>query len=84
MEVNWMYEVSFFGYLMGGKIVMQFVMYYFEMVEKMVVVDIGLKFYVGGYEIIIQVFNDLLLEKIDDCKEVDVFLVEWIFDFGVC
>lgn len=83
MEANWMYEASLLGHSMGGKTVMQFATHYPEMVEKMVVVDIGPKSYVGGHETIIQALNDLPLEKIDDRKEADAFLAERIPDFGV-
>lgn len=83
MEANWMYEATLLGHSMGGKTVMQFATRYPEMVDKMVVVDIGPKTYPGGHETIIQALNDLPLEQIDDRKEADAFLAERISDFGI-
>ncbi len=83
MEANWMYEATLLGHSMGGKTVMQLATTYPDMVEKMVVVDIGPKSYPGGHELIIQALNDLPLAKINDRKEADAFLAERIDDFGV-
>ena len=83
MEANWMYEATLLGHSMGGKTVMQLAMHYPEMVEKLVVVDIGPKPYVGGHESIIQALNALPLDQINDRKEADAFLAERIADFGV-
>ena len=83
METNWIYEATLLGHSMGGKTVMQFATHYPEMVEKMVVVDIGPKTYPGGHETIIKALNDLPLDRIDDRKEADAFLAERIDDFGI-
>ncbi|MEL6969210.1 MAG: alpha/beta fold hydrolase [Bacteroidota bacterium] len=83
MEANWMYEATLLGHSMGGKTVMQLATHYPDMVEKMVVVDIGPKPYPGGHETIIQALNELPLEQINDRKEADAFLAERIADFGV-
>ena len=83
MEANWMYHATLLGHSMGGKTVMQFATHYPEMVEKMVIVDIGPKTYPGGHETIIKALNDLPLDGINDRKAADAFLAERIADFGV-
>lgn len=83
MEANWMYEANLLGHSMGGKTVMQFATHYPEMVDKMVVVDIGPKPYVGGHEAIIKALNALDLNQIEDRKQADATLATDIPDFGV-
>ena len=48
MEARWAYQATVIGHSMGGKTAMQFALTYPDMVEKLVVVDIGPQQYVGG------------------------------------
>lgn len=57
MEAQWMYEATIIGHSMGGKTAMQFALNYPDMVEKLVVVDIGPQQYTGGHQ---NIFDALL------------------------
>lgn len=83
MEDNWIHQAHIIGHSMGGKTAMQFALDFPDMVEKLIVVDIAPKQYVGGHETIFEALFALDLEKIDDRKEADQLLSEKIPDFGV-
>jgi len=83
MEANWMYEAHIMGHSMGGKTAMQFALNYPDMVDKLIVVDIAPKPYVGGHEAIVEALNALPLAKIESRSQADAFLAERIADFGV-
>lgn len=50
MEDNWIYEANIMGHSMGGKVAMQFAMEYPEMLNKLVVVDMGIKQYARRHD----------------------------------
>lgn len=84
LESNWMYESHIIGHSMGGKVAMQFALEYPDMVDKLVVVDIAPKSYVGGHEIIFKALLGLDLMKLEGRKEADDKLAEMgIEEFGV-
>ncbi|MEL7221689.1 MAG: alpha/beta fold hydrolase [Bacteroidota bacterium] len=83
MEANWIYEAHIMGHSMGGKTAMQFALHYPDMVDKLIVVDIAPKQYVGGHEAIVEALNALPLTKIESRSQADAFLAERIADFGV-
>ena len=62
---------------------MQFAADHPEMVEKLIVVDIGPQAYPGGHQAIFDALFALDLEKITSRKEADEFLKPRIEDFGV-
>jgi pimeloyl-ACP methyl ester carboxylesterase len=68
---------------MGGKTAMQFALNYPDMVDKLVVVDIAPKAYVGGHESIVNALNTLKLADIEDRSQADAFLAERIDDYGI-
>jgi len=71
MESQWIYEATIIGHSMGGKTAMQFALNYGEMVEKLIVVDIGPQAYVGGHQTIFEALLGLDLSKINNRKEAD-------------
>lgn len=83
MNANWMYEANILGHSMGGKTAMQFAMLYPDMVDKLVVVDIAPKAYVGGHETILEALETLPLNDLENRKAADAFLAQKIDNFGV-
>ncbi len=83
MEENWIYNAHLIGHSMGGKAVMQFALEYPEMVNKLIVVDIAPKAYVGGHQTIFEALFALDLEQVQNRKEAEAKLMEYIPEFGV-
>lgn len=83
MEKNWVFKAHMLGHSMGGKTAMHFALHHTDMVEKLVVVDIGPKQYTGGHEDIFRTLIDLDLGQLDDRKEAEAFLEKRISDVGV-
>lgn len=83
MEQNWMYDAHLLGHSMGGKTVMQFALEYPDMVNKMVIVDIAPKSYIGGHQAIFEALFSLDLDKIDNRKDAEAQLAQHIEQQGV-
>jgi len=78
-----MYQAHIIGHSMGGKTAMQFALEYPDMVDKLVIVDITPKAYVGGHQTIFEALFSLDLDKLKNRKEADAILSERIDEFGV-
>ncbi len=83
MEKQWIHKAIILGHSMGGKTAMQFALDFPEMVEKLIVVDIGPFSNNGGHELIFEALRALDLEKIKTRKDADDILKIKISDFGV-
>lgn len=83
LEQQWIYEARLIGHSMGGRTVMNFALEYPDMVQQMVVVDMGVKTYTGGHEDIIAALNKVEIENVTSRSEVDAQLSESIQDQGV-
>lgn len=83
MEENWIHEAIVVGHSMGGKTAMQFAASYPDMVEKLVVVDIGPKAYKPGHEVIFKALNAVPIDMLESRKEAEEILSEYISDKGV-
>lgn len=83
MENNWMFKAHILGHSMGGKTAMQFAADHPEMVEKLIVVDIGPQTYPDGHQTIFEALFALDLSQIESRKDADEFLASRITDFGV-
>lgn len=83
MENNWMFKAHVMGHSMGGKTAMQFALNYPDMVDKLIIVDIGPWVYPSGHQDIFEALFALDLDKLDSRKEADDFLASRIDDFGV-
>ncbi len=83
MESNWIYKAHILGHSMGGKVAMKFAMDYPDMVDKLIVVDIGPKAYAGGHQVIFDALLGVDLEKIENRKQVSEAIESKIQDVGV-
>lgn len=69
MEDHWMYDAHIIGHSMGGKTAMQFALDNQDMVNKLVVVDIAPKAYVGNHQSIFEALFDVPLETLKSRSE---------------
>lgn len=83
MEQHWIPQAHILGHSMGGKTAMQFAFDYPDMVDKLVVVDIGPAANEAGHELIFDALRSLDLEKVANRSEADTHLAEKISDYGV-
>lgn len=58
------------GHSMGGKVVMTFTRKYEELVDKLIVIDIGPRAYKRGHDDIFKALDDLNFDEIDDRDEL--------------
>ncbi|MDF1697178.1 MAG: alpha/beta fold hydrolase [Saprospiraceae bacterium] len=83
LEENWIHRCHIIGHSMGGKTAMQFASMHPEMIEKLVVVDIGVKAYAPGHELIFKALMEVPIEKVESRKEVELIISNYIDDAGV-
>ncbi|MEM9990618.1 MAG: alpha/beta fold hydrolase [Bacteroidota bacterium] len=84
LESNWMYQTHLVGHSMGGKVAMQFALEYPDMLDKLVIVDIAPKDYVGGHELIFKALLALDLKSLKGRQQADKQLQQLgIASFGV-
>lgn len=76
-------KAIFMGHSMGGKTLLEFVQLYPERVERMVIVDIGPKYYPSHHDDVINAFHSVDLEKITSRKEADEALSKVLDDAGL-
>ncbi len=69
MEDHWMYDAHIIGHSMGGKTAMQFALDNPDMVNKLVVVDIAPKAYVGNHQQIFEALFEVPLETLKSRSE---------------
>jgi esterase len=74
--------VNIIGHSMGGKTAMHFAAIHPEMVEKLIVADIGPKFYPQHHQSIFEGLNAVDFSKKPSRNEVDEILAKYIPDFG--
>ena len=83
LESNWIYKAHIIGHSMGGKTAMQFALEYPDMVDKLIIVDIGTQGYEGGHQLIFDALFALNLDQLESRKDADVFLTNHIENFGI-
>ncbi len=83
MEENWMHEAHIIGHSMGGKTAMQFAIHNPDMVEKLIIVDIGPKAYKAGHDIIFQALQDVKIDEVKSRGEVNDVIGKYIDDAGI-
>jgi len=81
-KANNLEKINIIGHSMGGKTAMLFATTYPEMVEKLIVADIGPKFYPQHHQVILQGLNAVDFSKKPSRNEVEEILSQYITDFG--
>ncbi len=76
-------EIILVGHSMGGKAVMTYAQQHPEYIEKLVVVDIGVKQYPMHHDLIIEGLTSIDLDVINTRKGAEEQLSRYIKDFGV-
>ncbi len=78
MEQKWIHQAHIIGHSMGGKTAMHFALHHDDLVDKLVVVDIGPQVYIGNHDIIFNAMLGLDLKKLTSRKEAENQLAEKI------
>lgn len=76
-------NIVLLGHSMGGKIAMNVACKYPELVQKLIVADIGPKYYAPHHQIILKALNSVDFSKKPSRKEVDEMVKQEIKDFGI-
>ena len=79
---NELTKVNIIGHSMGGKTAMLFATTHPEMVEKLLVADIGPKFYPQHHQTILAGLNAVDFSEKPSRNDVETILSEYISDFG--
>ncbi len=74
--------IDILGHSMGGKIAMLFATRYPEMVEKLIVADIGPKYYAPHHQTILAALNAVDFSIKPSRADVEAILGQYINDFG--
>lgn len=75
-------NITLLGHSMGGKIAMLFATLYPKLIEKLIVADIGPKYYAPHHQSILTALNAVDFSKQPTRTEVDEIISEYISDFG--
>jgi len=81
-QANDLIKVDILGHSMGGKTAMLFATTYPELVDKLIVADIGPKFYPQHHQSILAGLNAVNFSAKPSRSEVESVLSEYITDFG--
>ncbi len=82
-QANNIEKANIIGHSMGGKTAMLFATTYPERIEKLVVADIGPKFYPQHHQTILEGLNAVDFSKRPSRNEVEEILLPYIPDFGI-
>ena len=83
LEENWIHTAHIIGHSMGGKTAMQFSAANADMIEKLVIVDIGPRAYKPGHEVIFKALLEVPIDKVASRKKVEDIISNYIEDAGV-
>jgi len=75
-------QFTLLGHSMGGKVAMQFACLYPDMVNKLLVADIGPKYYAPHHQTILRGLNAVDFKLYPSRKDVDEIVFKYIPDFG--
>ncbi|MES2812387.1 MAG: alpha/beta fold hydrolase [Bacteroidota bacterium] len=75
-------NISVIGHSMGGKVAMLLATTYPDLVEKLIVADIGPKFYAPHHQTILVALNAVDFSKKPSRAEAEAIVSEYIHDFG--
>ncbi len=83
MDTNWIRSANIIGHSMGGKAAMHLALREPDMVNKLVVADIGIKDYPPGHLHIFKALSEIDLPSLTDRKTAHDFLMNALHDPGV-
>jgi pimeloyl-ACP methyl ester carboxylesterase len=75
-------RLGVYGHSMGGKVAMLFATIYPDYVDKLIIADIGPKYYAPHHQTILAALNAIDFSKKPSRGEVDNILSSYISDFG--
>lgn len=75
-------NITLLGHSMGGKIAMLLATTYPNLIEKLIVADIGPKYYAPHHQTILAALNAINFSEKPSRAEVDEIISEYISDFG--
>jgi pimeloyl-ACP methyl ester carboxylesterase len=75
-------NITLLGHSMGGKIAMLFATIYPDLVEKLIIADIGPKYYAPHHQTILAALNAVDFSKNPTRTQVDEIVSKYISDFG--
>lgn len=81
-QANDLEKINIIGHSMGGKTAMLFATKHPEMVDKLLIADIGPKFYPQHHQTILAGLNAVDFSKKPSRSEVEAILSQYITDFG--
>jgi esterase len=81
-EFHLLKNISVIGHSMGGKVAMLLATSYPNLVEKLIVADIGPKYYAPHHQTILEGLNAVDFSKKPSRTEVEAIVSEYIQDFG--
>lgn len=80
LESNWLYDATIVGHSMGGKTLLQYLSQDDDYVSKAVVVDMGVKRYKGGHEIVFDALRSIDPSKATNRKSVYEHIKSYLGD----
>ncbi len=81
-NINKLNDIILLGHSMGGKVAMQFACMYPEYISKLIVADIGPKYYAPHHQDILKGLSAVDFSLKPSRSEVDTILSSYITDFG--
>lgn len=83
MEENWIFKAHLIGHSMGGKVAMRLACEHEDRIEKLVVVDIAPKKYIGNHQKIFDALFSINLDQLNSRNEAESILKNKIESQGV-
>jgi esterase len=78
MKSNQLAHAHLIGHSMGGKVAMNFALTYPELVNDLIIIDIGPKKYEGDHQVILQTMKDISLNDFSERGEIEAQISERI------
>ena len=82
MEEHWIHKASILGHSMGGKTALTFLSHNSDMVERLIVVDMGLKRYEDGHSDVFQALMAIDIEALSSREFAEEVLTRYLKDQG--
>ncbi|MEL6867830.1 MAG: alpha/beta fold hydrolase, partial [Bacteroidota bacterium] len=83
MESRWIYKAHLIGHSMGGKTAMQFALNHSDLVDRLIIVDIGPQQYEGRHQTIFEALISIDIKKVESRQQAEAMLATRIEDVGV-